>query len=107
MEFKEEHRNQYVIEKLAWCKKLSLDPANYMIVVPVPLSTMGGHMLQHAKSPTEDDDGLVAIHPSFDKLLIGLRTATAIEYKLDKTETAYDDIVDAFRLALQFYKRSK
>jgi hypothetical protein len=29
----------------------------------------------------------------------GLRTAVATEYKLNKEETAYDDIVDAFRLA--------
>lgn len=107
MEFKEEHRNQYVIDKLAWCKKNSLDPANYMTVVPVPFSTMGGQMLQHAKSLLEDDDNLIAIHKSFDKLLTGLRTAVATEYKLNKDETSYDDIVDAFRLSLQFYKMGK
>ena len=82
-----------------------------MIVVPVPFSVEGAKMLQHAKSLVEDidDDGssLVAIHPKFDKLLTGLRTSVATEFKLDKTETVYSDQVDAFRLALTFYKRSK
>ena len=50
---------------------------------------------------------LIAIHPSFEKLITSLRTAVANEYKLDKEETSYDDILDAFRLSLQFYKRSK
>ena len=55
----------------------------------------------------EDGSSLVAIHKRFDKLLIGLRTAVATEYKLDKNLTSFDDLVDAFRLALTFYKRSK
>jgi hypothetical protein len=29
------------------------------------------------------------------------------EYKLDKTETSFSDLLDAFRLSLVFYKRSK
>jgi hypothetical protein len=45
--------------------------------------------------------------PSFDKLLTGPRTAVANEYKLDKEAISFDDLVDAFRLALTFYKRSK
>jgi hypothetical protein len=79
--------------------------------VPVPFSTEGAHMLQHAKWLMEetDEDGtsLVAIHKKFDKLLTGLRTAVANEYKLNKEDTVYADLVDAFRLALTFYKRSK
>ena len=106
-EFNEDSRSQYVTDKIAWCRKNGLDVANYMMIVPVPFSTMGGLMLQHAKALLEDDDNLLAIHKSFDKLLTGLRTAVATEYKLDKTETAYHDIVDAFRLALQFYKMEK
>ena len=64
-------------------------------------------MLQHTKSLLEDDDNLLAIHKSFDKLLTGLRTAVATEYKLDKTETSYHDLVDAYSLSLQFYKMEK
>jgi DNA-directed RNA polymerase subunit RPC12/RpoP len=43
----------------------------------------------------------------FDKLLTSLRTAVANEYKLDKEQTSYHDILDAFRLSLQLYQRSK
>jgi hypothetical protein len=40
-------------------------------------------------------------------MLTALRTTVATEYKLDKTVTSYDDILDAFRLSLIFFKRSK
>jgi hypothetical protein len=66
-------------------------------------------MLSHAKGLMEeiDDDGssLIAIHKRFDKLLTGLRTAVANEYKLNKEETVYDDLVDVFRLALKHFTR--
>jgi hypothetical protein len=55
----------------------------------------------------EDGSSLIAIHPSFNKLLTALRIAVANEYKLDKEQTSYNDILDAFRLSLQFYKRNK
>jgi hypothetical protein len=41
------------------------------------------------------------------KLITALRTAVANEYKLDKEVTSFSDTLDAFRLALQFYKRTK
>ena len=50
---------------------------------------------------------LIAIDKRFDKLLTGLRTAVANEYKLQKDEMSFSDTLDAFRLALTFYKRSK
>jgi hypothetical protein len=69
-------------------------------------------MLQHAKwlmeETEEDGSSLIAIHKKrFDKLITALRTAVANEYNLDKGVTSYDDLLDAFRLALTFYKRSK
>jgi hypothetical protein len=82
-----------------------------MKIVPIAFSVEGAHMLQHAKwlmeETEEDDSSLIAIDKHFDKLLTGLRTAVANEYKLDKEVTSFDDLVDAFRLALAFYKRSK
>jgi hypothetical protein len=76
-----------------------------------PFSVEGAHMLQHAKylmeETEEDGSSLIAIDKRFDKLLTGLRTAVANEYKLDKEVTSFDDLVDAFRLSLTFYKRSK
>ena len=90
-EFDELHDNKYVSEQFAFCKKYNLHIEDRMIVVPVPFSVEGAKMLQHAKWLLEetDDDGssLVAIHKRFDKLLTGLRTAVANEFKLDKTET--------------------
>jgi hypothetical protein len=46
---------------------------------------------------------LVAINPRFDKLITALRTAVDNEGTLDKETTSYDDIFDAYRLALEFY----
>jgi hypothetical protein len=67
---------------------------------------MGTKMLQHAKSLLEDKDNLVAIDKYFDKLLTSLNTAVAIENKLDKEQTAFNDVLDALRLSLQLYQRS-
>ena len=93
------------------CKKYNLHLEDRMIIVPVPFSIEGAKMLQHAKwlmeETEEDGSSLIAIDKRFDKLLTGLRTTVANEYKLQKEETSFNDIVDAFRLALTFYKRSK
>jgi hypothetical protein len=63
-------------------------------------------MLQHAKAMM--DEGLIAIDKHrFNKLLIGLRTATADEYKLNKEATSYDEHSDSFRLSLMFFNRGK
>jgi hypothetical protein len=110
-EFGEPYNQQYISEQRIECRKYDLHLEDRMIIVPVPFSVEGGHMLQHAKcllEETEDDgSSLIAIHPTFEKLITSLRTAVANEYKLQKEETSYNDILDAFRLALQFYKRSK
>jgi hypothetical protein len=44
-------------------------------------------------------------HPDrFDKLITALRTAVDNGGVLDKESTSYNDIFDAFRLALKFYR---
>jgi hypothetical protein len=43
----------------------------------------------------------------FDKLITALRTAVNNDGTLDKGSTAYNDIFDAFRLALNFYHFSE
>jgi hypothetical protein len=106
-EFGETYSNKYVFDKLAEYEKRNLNPANDMRIIPVPFSTQGAAMLQHAKSLVENPEGLIAIDKRFDKLLTALRTAVANEYKLKKEETSYHDILDAFRLALQFFRRNK
>jgi hypothetical protein len=48
------------------------------------------------------ENGRVSINQKHDKLITSLRTAVENEGILDKV-TTYDDIFDAFRLALRFY----
>jgi hypothetical protein len=56
----------------------------------------------------EDGSSLIQIdRERFHKLVTALRTAVANEYKLQKEDTAFNDILDAFRLSLTFYKRTK
>jgi hypothetical protein len=81
------------------------------VTCPQPL-IVGAKMLQHIKWLLEEkeDDGscLIAIdRERFHKLVTALSTAVANEYKLDKKQTSYNDLLDAFRLSLQFYKWSK
>ena len=69
-------------------------------------------MLQHSKwlldEREEDGSSLIQIdRERFHELVTALRTAVANEYKLDKEITSFDDLVDAFRLSLTFYKRTK
>jgi hypothetical protein len=110
-EFSENYNDQWVRDQIAECRKYNLHVEDRMFVVPVPFSVEGAKMLQHTKwlldERDEDGSSLVAIHPSFDKLLTALRTAVANEYRLDKTETSFNDVLDSFRLSLTFYKRAK
>jgi hypothetical protein len=111
-EFNEPFNQQYIRDQITECRKYNLHIEDRMIVVPVPFSVEGAHMLQHAKwlmeETEEDGSSLIAIRKDeFFKLITGLRTAVANEYKLDKEQTSYNDLVDAFRLSLIFYKRSK
>jgi hypothetical protein len=73
----------------------------YMDVIPVHFSTEHKDMLAHCKIKVEKE--LVAINPRFDKLITALRTAVDNEGSLDKEATSYDDIFDAYRLALEYY----
>jgi hypothetical protein len=47
----------------------------------------------------------VAINPKFDKLITSLRTAISDDLgKPSKEDTSYDNVLDAFRLALKGIK---
>lgn len=62
-------------------------------------------MLGHVKMFFEREGGYIAINPKFDKLITSLRTAVEKgEGMLDKEATSYDDIFDAFRLAMKMYQ---
>jgi hypothetical protein len=75
-----------------------------MFVVPVPFSKEHKHMLAHCKEVMEYQNGAIAIHPKFNKLITSLRTAVEKgEGSLDKDATSHDDLFDAFRLSLMFW----
>ena len=75
-----------------------------MRIVPVNFNKEHKAMLGHCKMLLEKDGGKIAINPDrFDKLITALRTAVDNDGILDKQATSYNDIFDAFRLALKFY----
>jgi Terminase RNaseH-like domain len=75
-----------------------------MRIVPINFNTEHKAMLGHCKMILENDGGRIAINPDrFDKLITSLRTAVDNDGTLDKESTSYNDIFDAFRLALKFY----
>ena len=57
--------------------------------------------------PAKWGAGVHTVASTANDFTLKSRTAVANEYKLDKEQTSYNDILDAFRLSLQFYKRSK
>ena len=76
---------------------------NYMKVIPVYFAREHKELLAHSKMTLEK--GCLEIHPQFDKLKIALRTAFENgEGILDKEATSHDDVFDAFRLSLKYYK---
>jgi hypothetical protein len=78
-----------------------------MRVIPVNFNKDHKAMLGHCKMILEDEGGRIAINPVFDKLITSLRTAVDKDGALDKESTSYNDIFDAFRLALKFYHFSE
>jgi hypothetical protein len=75
----------------------------YMKIVPVNFAKDHKQMIGHAKMILENEGGLIAINPKFDKLITSLRTAVDNDGSLDKEATSYNDTFDSFRLALKFY----
>ena len=81
------------------------DATKDMRIVPVNFNKEHKAMLGHCKMLLERDGGRIAINlDRFDKLITALRTAVDIDGTLDKEATSYNDIFDAFRLALKFYR---
>jgi hypothetical protein len=75
-----------------------------MKIIPVNFNKEHKAMLGHCKMLMEKDGGHILINPDrFDKLITALRTAVDNDGTLDKEATSYNDIFDAFRLALKFY----
>jgi hypothetical protein len=76
----------------------------YMRIVPVNFNKEHKAILGHCKMILEQEPRKIAINPDkFDKLITSIRTAVDND-TLDKESTSYNDIFDAFRLALKFYR---
>lgn len=74
-----------------------------MKIVPVNFNKERSYVKTCNMIP-EDDGGKIAITlDRFDKLITSLRTAVDSDCVLDKEATSYNDIFDAFRLALRLY----
>jgi hypothetical protein len=86
-------------------EKLGDNWSQNMRIVPVNFNSEHKAMLGHCKMILETDGGRIAINQErFDKLITSLRTAVDNDGVLDKEATSYNDIFDAFRLALKFYR---
>jgi hypothetical protein len=84
-------------------EKLGDNWSQDMSIVPVNFNAEHKAMLGHCKMILENDGGRIAINRDrFNKLITALRTAVD-HGVLDKEATSYNDIFDAFRLALKFY----
>ncbi|MFL6471942.1 MAG: hypothetical protein ACJ71H_13945 [Nitrososphaeraceae archaeon] len=85
-------------------EKLGDNWSQNMRIVSVNFNTEHKGMLGHCKMILEQDPGKIPINPDrFGKLITALRTAVDNDGTLDKESTSYNDIFDAFRLALKFY----
>jgi hypothetical protein len=74
-----------------------------MRIIPVNFNTEHKAMLGHCKMILESEGGKRINPDKFDKLITALRTAVDSDGTLDKEATSYDDLFDAFRLALKLY----
>ena len=80
------------------------DGTQDMKIIPVNFNKEHKAMLGHCKMILEHEPRNIAINPDkFDKSITSLRTAVDNDGVLDKEATSYNDIFDAFRLALKFY----
>jgi len=81
------------------------DGTQDMRIVPVNFNSEYKAMLGHCKMILEQDPQKIAINADkLVKLITALRTGVDNDDKtLDKEVTSYNNIFDAFRLALKFY----
>jgi hypothetical protein len=69
------------------------------LIVPVAFQKHHKDLLKHTMKAVAKQR--IKIHPSFEQLITSLRSATTkAEYDLDKVNTAFNDLFDAFRMSL-------
>jgi hypothetical protein len=76
----------------------------HMFIIPVAFAKEHKKMLAHCKQMLEYQQGHMAIHPKFNKLITAIRTAVENgDGSLDKEATSHDDLFDGFRLSMMFW----
>jgi hypothetical protein len=98
---------QYIRDNIAYCRKNKLKLENYMRVIPVSFGQEGPSMLVHLKQLLDHPDELIVINPKYTDLITALKGAVATEYKLDKSESPFNDLTDGIRLAAKFFTLGK
>jgi hypothetical protein len=104
--------SEFMLRFMAWlCLKDNALSDSQMCIVTGPRIDLAIALIDRMKlfasskgMILEDNGGRIAINlDKFDKLITSLRTAVDNDGTLDKESTSYNDIFDAFRLALKFY----
>jgi hypothetical protein len=96
----------YIKQQLDHCRKYDLNAADYFTIIPVSFNSEAKNMLIHTKELLEyESRPLIGINCKFDKFITALRTAVSDDLgRLNKESTSYDDVLDAFRLALRHFR---
>jgi hypothetical protein len=68
-------------------------------IIPINFVSEHRQLLQHLYSLISNQ--YLCIPQSMDKVIISLKSAVANEYSLDKTQSSYNDTLDALRLAIR------
>jgi hypothetical protein len=101
---KDQYSEQGIRDIIASCRRHSIPIETRLFCVPKSFAVEGKAMLQHAVRLMDDPEGLVAIPEQYEPLIVALRTATANEWRLDKSHSVSNDLTDAFIMALSFFK---
>ena len=99
-----EYEKQLAFYKKSYASIYDLEFLQHNVfVILVPFSKYHKEMLSHCKETLEYQNGRMAIHPRFTKLIISLRNAVENDGNLDKEATSHDDILDSLRLSMMFW----
>lgn len=90
---------------IASCRASGTPLENRLKVVPRFFNIEGRKMLQHSVAILSSPESFVAIPRTFNTLVTALQSATAFEWKLDKTGQSLD-VLDSFIMALSYFKLS-
>lgn len=105
-EFREDTNQTRIKENILEAKKYDRRIEEKYKIIPTSFGTENVNMMINLKRMIETPN-LVAIHPKFEDLIISLRSAQGENWHLDKEESVNNDLLDALRLVLQFFKIRK